>query len=88
MKNERESNVGRMRDLVEFGSIYSSMAQLMVLKMSFKDTLAEHVLTEEEFPDVSMSISLDMAKKLITEMQRNVDAIEAGLNHPSLKFMD
>jgi hypothetical protein len=43
-----------MRDLVEFGSIYSSMAQLMVLKLSFKDTLAEHALTEKEFPYVDI----------------------------------
>lgn len=86
MSNSRESNVGRMRELVDFGSIYSSLARQVILKTSFRDTLESHGFAPENFPDVTMTMKLEMAKDLIAELQRNVDAIEAGMEHPSLRL--
>lgn len=82
--NEKESNIGRMCDLVDFSSVYSSMARQIILRTSFRDTLADYGFIPKEFPDVTMT--MDMAKKLIVELQINVDAIKAGMEHPSLRF--
>lgn len=88
MGNSRESNVGRMPELTEFGMIYSAMGKILVVDFVMKDSLTGHIDDPHPFPDLSISIRSDMARRLAAELLRCADAIDEGASHPSLKFID
>lgn len=88
MGNSRESNVGRMPELTDFGMIYSAVGNILVLDLVMKDSLTGYIDDPEPFPDMQLSIRADMARELAAELLRCADAIDVGMNHPGLKFVD
>lgn len=77
-----------MPELTDFGLIYSAVGNIMVLDLAMKDSLTGHVDDPHPFPDMQLSIRADMARELAAELLKCADAIEAGLSHPSLRFVD
>lgn len=88
MNDDRESNVGRMPELTDFGMIYSAVGNIMVLDLVMKDSLTGYIDDPQPFPDMQLSIRADMARDLAAELLKCADAIEVGMNHPSLRFVD
>jgi hypothetical protein len=80
---KEESNVSRMPELVSFDSTFSARSKLLILQTRYKDTLEKFGFEPQHFPDVTMTITLKMAKALIAHLQENVEAMEAGRDHPS-----
>ncbi|WP_455853108.1 hypothetical protein [Pantoea endophytica] len=88
MPDSEESNVGRMPELTDFGMIYSAVGNILVVDLVMKDSLTGHINDPHPFPDMQLSIRADMARELAAELLKCADAIEVGLSHPSLKFID
>ncbi|WP_324030079.1 hypothetical protein GC087_06840 [Pantoea sp. JZ2] len=88
MTKEIESNVGSMAELTEFDTIYSAIGRLVIVDLSMKDSMAGHIPDPKEFPDMTISMRADMARKLAEELLECADAIDAGKSHPSIKFND
>lgn len=88
MGDPKESNVGRMPELTDFGMIYSAMGNIMVVDLVMKDSLTGHIDDPQTFPDMAISIRADMARELAAELMKCADAIDVGISHPSLKFID
>ncbi|MDU6442354.1 hypothetical protein [Pantoea piersonii] len=88
MGNPKESNVGRMPELTDFGMIYSAVGNILVLNLAMKDSLTGYIEDTVSFPDLKISIRADKARELAAELLRCADAIEVGISHPSLKFID
>ncbi|WP_311791121.1 MULTISPECIES: hypothetical protein [Pantoea] len=88
MKIRNDSNIGRMPELTSFGTIYSAVGQLLVLDLAMKDSLTGYIADPVSFPDLKISIRADMARELAAELLLCADAIDAGMNHPNLKFVD
>ncbi|WBV23052.1 hypothetical protein [Pantoea piersonii] len=86
MKTRNDSNIGRMPELTEFEMIYSAIGSLIVVDLSMKDSLSGHIDNPHDFPNFQLSIRAEMARDLANEILRCVDAIEAGMHHPSLRF--
>jgi hypothetical protein len=82
------SEVGRMPELTEFGMIYSSVGRLLVLNLVMEDSLTGPIDDPQNFPDFKFSIRADMARELADELLKCADAIDAGMSHPGLKFLD
>ncbi len=85
---KHEENVGRMPELTGFDTIYSAVGRLLVVDLTMKDSMTGHIVDPHHFPDLHLSIRADMARELAMELLRCVDAIEAGMQHPSLKYLD
>ncbi|ADU71568.1 hypothetical protein [Pantoea sp. At-9b] len=83
---EEKSNVSRMPELVDFGSTFSVRAKQIILRTQYRDTLADFGFDAKDFPDVTMTLTLKMAKALIAHLQEDVDAIEAGRENPSSRY--
>lgn len=88
MGNPKESNVGRMPELTDFGMIYSAAGRILVLDLVMKDSLTGYIDDLQAFPDMQLSIRADLARELAAELLRCADAIDVGMNHPNLKFVD
>lgn len=88
MQDKKKSNIGRMPELTDFGLIYSAVGNIMVLDLAMKDSLTGHIDDPQPFPDMQLSIRADMARELAAELLRCADAIDVGMNHPCLKFVD
>ncbi|WP_152560672.1 hypothetical protein [Pantoea sp. NGS-ED-1003] len=88
MGNQKESNVGRMPELTDFGMIYSAAGRMLVLDLAMKDSLAGYIDDPVTFPDMQISIRANMARELAAELLKCADAIDAGMHHPDLKFVD
>ncbi|WP_313611729.1 hypothetical protein [Pantoea piersonii] len=86
MKTRDDSNIVRMPELTDFEMIYSAIGSLLVFYLSMKYSLSGHIDNLHDFPNLQLSIRAEMARDLANEILRCVDAIEAGMNHPSLKF--
>ncbi|WP_405125396.1 hypothetical protein ACI51W_01320 (plasmid) [Pseudomonas marginalis] len=71
-----------MRELTSFKMDHSSMGDLIILRTSFVDTLAAIGLENVPvYPDQDVMIRLSMAKLLVTELQKRIDYIEAGIEN-------
>ena len=88
MGDTRESNVGRMPELTDFGMVYSAVGSTLVLDLVMKDSLTGYIDNPQPFPDMQLSIGADMARELAAELLKCADAIEVGMSHPALKFVD
>lgn len=78
-----------MRLLTDFQAEHSAFGEFVLLHSSFTDTMTtifpNHV---SEFPDQRVMIRLDVAKALISELQKRVDYIEAGIEHNEFQPLD
>lgn len=83
-----KSNVGHMPELTEFDTIYSAVGRILVVHMKMKDSMAGYIADPHAFPDLHLSVRADMARGLAKELLRCADAIDAGLQHPSLQYLD
>ncbi|MCZ4058235.1 hypothetical protein O3W44_02670 [Pantoea sp. LMR881] len=88
MKHNKESNVGRMPELTDFGLIYSALGKLIVVDLVMEDSLKGHVDYPQDFPDLKLSMRSDMARELAKALLDCADAIDAGMHHPSVKIMN
>lgn len=88
MNKERESNVGRMPELTDFGMIYSALGKLIVVDLVMEDSLKGCVGNPQDFPDLKVSLRSDMARELAKALLDCADAIDAGMHHPSVKLMN
>lgn len=88
MKNREESNVGRMPELTDFGMIFSAVGKILVVDLVMKDSLTGHIDDPHPFPDMQLSIRADLARELAMELLKCADAIDKGINHPNLNFID
>lgn len=88
MKGIRESNVGRMPEITDFGMIYSAVGRLIMLELKMMDSLTGHIDDPKNFPDLAISIRADMARELAQELLRCADEIDAGRNHPDITILD
>ena len=88
MSDSEESNVGRMPELTDFGMIYSAVGNILVVDLVMKDSLTGHIDDPHPFPDMQLSIRADMARELAAELLKCADAIDVGMSHPCLKFVD
>lgn len=88
MKNERESNVGRMPELTDFGMIYSAIGKLIVIDLVMEDSLKGHVGDPQDYPDLKVSLRSDMARDLAKALLDCADAIDAGMHHPCVKIIE
>lgn len=83
--SKEESNVGSIPELSDFEAVHCAIGKLVILHSSYSDPLAKWC-TPTEFPDTTVCIKLADAKRLIAELQRAVDMIDAGIEHPSSRF--
>lgn len=88
MKIGDDSNIGRMPELTNFGTIHSSVGNILVLDLAMKDSLTGYIDDPVLFPDLKISIRADMARELAAELLRCADAIDLGMSHSNLKFVD
>lgn len=88
MSKIENSNIGRMPELTDFGMIYSAMGNILVLDFETKDSLTGYIDDPQPFPDIQLSIRADMARELAAELLKCADAIDVGLSHPNLRFID
>lgn len=88
MVSSQESNAIRIRELVKFETISGSLAKQVILRMSFRNTLAAQGFTAENFPDITTTLSLQAAKALILGLQRDIDTLELGMEHPLSPLRD
>ncbi len=82
MKNQDE--FGGMRLLTNFQAAHSAFGEFVLLKSSFSDTLSGFLdFKAETYPDQQVMIRLSEAKALISELQKRVQYIEAGIEDAS-----
>lgn len=82
MKNKDE--FCGMRLLTEFKAAHSAFGEFVLLKTSFVDTLSGVAdFKAQSYPDQQVMIRLAEAKALITELQKRVQYIEAGIEDAS-----
>lgn len=80
-----------MRLLTDFQAAHSAFGQFVLLKSSFVDTLSGFAdFKAETYPDQQVMIRLSEAKALISELQKRVKYIEAGIEDAgtSSTFLD
>ena len=86
---DQESNIGHMRQLSKFAMTHLAVGELVILRASYIDSLAGvKWFTPEAFPDQTIVIKLADAKRLLAELKKSIDYIEAGIEHPASKFLD
>jgi hypothetical protein len=89
MKNQDEFS--GMRLLTDFQTAHSAFGEFVLLKSSFVDTLSGIAdFKAETYPDQQVMIRLKEAKALISELQKRVQYIEAGIEDAgtSSTFLD
>lgn len=86
---KREDEIGGMRLLTDFQTAHSAFGEFVLLHSSFTDTMASVCLAKStDYPDQQVMIRLDVAKALISELQKRVDYIEAGIEHNEFQPLD
>ncbi|MNB62543.1 hypothetical protein D3C81_47580 [compost metagenome] len=86
---ERESNAGAMPELTDFVISYCAFTKHVILHASFTDTMASVPMwSTVEFPDQTICLSRRQAESLLHELKKAVDYIDAGIEHPSIRFID
>lgn len=88
MSSNKESEIGCMPELTDFGMIYSAWGRILVLDLKMKDSLTGHIDDPHEFPDLAISIRADMARDLAKELLRCADEIDAGRHHPDVTVLE
>jgi hypothetical protein len=79
-----ESNIGHMRQLNDFHMAHLAVGGLVILHASYIDSLScVKCSTPEAFPDQTIAIKLADAKRLLAELKKSIDYIEANIEHPS-----
>lgn len=77
---KKQNEISGMRLLTKFQAQHSAFGGFVLLSTSFTDTMsvisAEHA---EDYPDQNVMIRLSEAKALISELQKRVQYIEAGI---------
>jgi len=88
---KKQDEFSSMRLLTDFQSAHSAFGKYILLKTSFVDTLSEVFdFRTEDYPDQQVMIRLNEAKALISELQKRVQYIEAGIEDANTKtdFLD
>ncbi|HBE9083068.1 TPA: hypothetical protein KNG84_005748 [Serratia fonticola] len=86
---KQQDEIHGMRLLTEFQAAHSAFGGFVILHSSFEDTMTSVFPNHQnEFPDQQVMIRLDVAKALISELQKRVDYIEAGIEHNEFKILD
>lgn len=76
-----KDEISGMRELTSFQMDHSAQGNLILLRTSYIDTLAYlGIQNAPHHPDLDMMIRLDIAKKLVQELQRRIDYIESGID--------
>ncbi|MHB9319974.1 hypothetical protein ACP3TG_12765 [Phytobacter diazotrophicus] len=87
MDNNTKSNVGAMPELTDFMVSYCAMSGHVLLHAHFTDTMAGVAAWPTvEFPNQTIYLSRRQAENLFRELKKAVDYIDAGIEHPSIKF--
>lgn len=78
-----------MRLLTDFQAAHSAFGEFVILHSTFADTMTSIFPNHaNNFPDQKVMIRLDIAKALISELQKRVDYIEAGIEHNEFQLLD
>ncbi|HHQ6589340.1 TPA: hypothetical protein ACSTLU_000005 [Serratia fonticola] len=86
---KQQDELQGMRLLTEFQTDHSAYGQFVLLHSSFTDTMTAIFPSHaSDFPDQQVMIRLDVAKALISELQKRVDYIEAGIEHNAIHLVD
>ena len=89
MAIEKDSNAGAMRELTEFAISYCALTEHVLLHAKFTDTMASvPSWSLVQFPDQTICLSRRQAENLLRDLKKAVDYIDAGIEHPSIKFID
>ena len=89
MVAEKKSNAGAMPELTDFAISYCALTEHVLLHARFTDTMAKvPAWPSVEFPDQTICLSRRQAENLLYELKKAVDYIDAGIEHPSIKFID
>lgn len=85
----RESNAGAMPELTSFAISYCALTEHVLLHAKFTDTMVSVASWPSvQFPDQTICLTRRQAENLLRELKKAVDYIDAGIEHPSLKFID
>jgi len=86
---ERVSNAGSMPELTDFIISYCALTEHVILHARFTDTMAGVPMWPTvDFPDQNICLSRRQAENLLHELKKAVDYIDAGIEHPSIRFVD
>ncbi|HBE9178744.1 hypothetical protein [Serratia fonticola] len=86
---KQQNELQGMRLLTDFEVEHSAYGKFVLLHSSFTDTMTAIFPSHaSDFPDQQVMIRLDVAKALISELQKRVDYIEAGIEHNEFKILD
>ncbi|HDT5219225.1 TPA: hypothetical protein RCG95_001976 [Enterobacter roggenkampii] len=89
MTTPKESNAGAMPELTDFAISYCALTEHVLLHAKFTDTMASvPSWPSVQFPDQTICLSRRQAENLLRELKKAVDYIDAGIEHPSIKFID
>lgn len=89
MAFEKESNAGAMPELTDFAISYCAYTEHVLLHAKFTDTMASvPSWPSVQFPDQTICLSRRQAENLLPELKKTVDYVDAGIEHPSIKFID
>ncbi|WP_370972469.1 hypothetical protein [Enterobacter wuhouensis] len=89
MATEKYSNAGAMPELTDYAISYSALTEHVLLRAKYTDTMASvPSWPTVHFPDQTICLSRRQAENLIRELKKAVDYIDAGIEHPSIKFID
>lgn len=83
--NHKDEFTG-MRELTSFETAHSAFGEFIIMRSSFTDTLTGFGPIEpEHYSDQQVMLSLDVAKKIVRELQRCIDYIESGIEDINTK---
>lgn len=89
MDIERESNVGAMPELTDFEISYCALTKHVMLHACLTDTMSGVPMWPvTKFPDQTICLSRLQAENLMRELKKVVGYIDAGIEHPSIRFVD
>lgn len=87
MDKNKKSNIGAMPELTDFMISYCAMSGHVLLHAHFTDTMAGVAAWPTvEFPNQTICLSRRQAENLYRELKKAVGYIDAGIEHPSIKF--
>lgn len=82
---------GHMRRLRKFTMIHSVIAECIIVRVEFVDSLSESknpLYRIKDFPPQITVIDLPQAKLLLAALKKSIGYIESGIEHPSGEFPD
>jgi hypothetical protein len=85
----KEYDIGHMRQLSKFAMTHSAIGEFVILRTAYIDSLSGvKGITPDKYPDQTVSIRLADAKRLLAELKKSIDYIEAGIELPNTVFID